>query len=397
MGTALDSLASPVLLRQAWRDLYANASRDGRRSSGVDFESMEAFKPNSDKHLRDIARQIKHANYEFSALKPILITKPNGKKRLICVPTVRDRIVQKAILYILNDKDYGLANSVSFGFIKGRSVKRAAHVAETLRRKHPWAYKADITAFFDELDRGLLKHAIQKTIKTTSLHPLLFAALDCEMRGSDQALQRQIDKLGVKGGRGVRQGMPLSPLFANLILSDFDNVIIKHGISMVRYADDFIIFADNRKTCITLHSFCQQQLADINLRIHDLGTSTKTIIANPHECIDFLGLGLAPTTPPKRYHLIATEQQIKHMKERIQQYGSIDYNVKRGIRLSRLLNTLDGIGNGYKGVYDHCANSKAVDRAVDAAKKTVIKRVLKSLGINFSALTKAEKEFLQID
>lgn len=79
-----------------------------------------------------------------------------------------------------------LINNVSYGFIKNRSVKKAAKNACKLRNKHPWAYKTDITQFFDSISRDTLKNTIKKAIPQRSLHHLLLSAIDCEIHETNK-------------------------------------------------------------------------------------------------------------------------------------------------------------------------------------------------------------------
>ena len=104
--------------------------------------------------------------YQYSPLRPALLPKPDNSYRVICVPTVRDRIVQRAVLNFLAEGDKcRLLNDVSFGFVQGRGVKQAAQKARKTRNKKAWAYKTDITKFFDNVPRKTLKDIVKKKIR----------------------------------------------------------------------------------------------------------------------------------------------------------------------------------------------------------------------------------------
>ena len=176
-----------------------------------------------------------------------MIPKPNGKFRLICVPTIEDRIVQRALLLVLNQYYHKkFDNGISYGFISQKTVKDAALQACMLRKTHQWVYKTDISAFFDNIDREKLIEKIKSFIKHRSLHKLLFLAVSREVQTTSLAQEKRIKKLGIQRGLGIRQGMPLSPFFANLFLESFDNEIKATGLKAVRYADDLIFFCKNR-------------------------------------------------------------------------------------------------------------------------------------------------------
>lgn len=80
-------------------------------------------------------------------------------------------------------------------------------------------------------------------MRGSSLIPLLKEAMDCEIEIKKSPLVRtSLEKQGIKTGVGLRQGMPLSPILSNLLLSDFDRSIQRNGIEMIRYADDLVLF-----------------------------------------------------------------------------------------------------------------------------------------------------------
>jgi len=202
--TAYDQVLSHATLSAVWKHLYKKTKILSRNTTGVDGQSINDFHLDAKGHLVRLSRDIRERKFSFSPLKPYLIPKPSGKKRLICVPTVRDRIVQGALAGYLGDRyAVKLANNISFGFIKGRSVHMAADVACASRRERSWVYKTDITAFFDSIPRVDLQNAIKKLIKERSLHSLLFAALECEVDSPSRAVATDIAKLGIKRGLGV--------------------------------------------------------------------------------------------------------------------------------------------------------------------------------------------------
>jgi len=134
---------------QAWREIYQNSSSASRNTLGSDEISINDFEHHYKNHLAHLSRDLRSDKFQFQSLRPYLIPKPSGKFRLICVPTVRDRIVQRALVNYLSEKYRPqLANKISYGFIKGRSVKQAAKTGCALRASRPWVFKTDITAFF---------------------------------------------------------------------------------------------------------------------------------------------------------------------------------------------------------------------------------------------------------
>jgi len=362
-------------LSDAWSDIVSNTRPQSRNTAGVDGVTINDFAENPKFYLLGLARALAGGYFQFSELRPVLIKKPSGKDRLICVPTVKDRIVQKALLNFLSEKYQSkLANSISYGFIKDRSVKDAAAVACDARARNAWVFKTDITAFFDTVDRGILEQVLVKTIRERSLHGLLISAMHCEVSPPfGRASQRRIAALGIEHGRGLRQGMPLSPFFSNLLLGAFDDQVIKAGIPAVRYADDLIFFGDSRQECVSISDFCRVQFAKINLTIPPLDSpASKSVIYAPHEPAEFLGLELAPSK--HGYELRLSDKQRERIRDEILCYGSIKELLSRKVSLRTLGSVLRSKRNGYLAAYENCANIAEIEAQLnDLERKCLVK------------------------
>jgi retron-type reverse transcriptase len=122
-SNAYEKVLSQNALLSAWSYLYSKTKPVSRNTVGVDGLSVNDFHLGHKSHISRLLREIKSNSFQFSELKPYLIPKANGKMRLICVPTVQDRLVQRALVDFLSIKYHEqLANNISFGFVKGRSV-----------------------------------------------------------------------------------------------------------------------------------------------------------------------------------------------------------------------------------------------------------------------------------
>jgi RNA-directed DNA polymerase len=377
--------------------MLSKASPKSRKSAGVDQETLIDFDRNPTVGCRVLMKAMRGPiGYEFSALRAIPIPKDNGKYRIICVPTVRDRIVQRAINgFLAKDDRCGLANEVSYGFIPNQSVKKAVARARELRRQKNWVYKTDITTFFDSVDRSVLEVSIRRHVRDRSLHPILMAASRCEIDKPTSSIAKRIRDAGIKDGRGIRQGMPLSPFFANLLLKNFDRTIQRASIPMVRYADDLICLAASEAECRAIHQSVVAALAREQLAVPEIGPQSKTRIYAPHEPADFLGLQLRPQAGD--YVLEVPAQQTSKICQRIMNFTDMDSPENRGITLTSFNNRLEGVIAGYLGAYEFAHNAEHFEKALEDARRKAVKLVIKRmLNLEVDSLEPDGRQFLGI-
>jgi RNA-directed DNA polymerase len=367
-----------------------------RNVSGVDEVSINRFAQYADEHIHDLSGRLQiRTPYAFSSLKAHLEPKPDSKSdRIICIPTVRDRIVQRALLdYLVNHPRYAFATAVSYGYIKTRRVSDAVKRAAETRKGLPWAYKTDIATFFDSVDRDILRKLIKSKIAVRSLHPLLLAAIDCEIQPNSESQRRRIKAGGIRNGRGLRQGMPLSPYFSNVMPFDFDRAVIKEAYEMVRYADDLVFFASSQKDCEAIHEFCVRELRKINLAVHPLGTP-KSHIAPPGAPVGFLGVQIAPTS--SGYQVEIANAQIEKKKAELSSMSNIKGLLEQRITLTKFLNRIDAKITGWNDAYSHCANIQALTDMLNDCRQRVITDVLVT-GLGITNPNSEIRQFLELD
>jgi hypothetical protein len=338
------------------------------------------------------SKSLRDGTYGPSRLKAVFIPKPNSdKERMICIPTVRDRVVQRAIVdYLVVNKKFPIYNSSSYGFIKGRGTQAAILQAIALRNTHDWCMKTDIKAFFDRIPRPYLKARVAAALPSHSLTPIICKIIDCEIR-DDAALKAKLRKQGIMLGIRVRQGMPLSPILANLTLSEFDRRVERAGIQMVRYADDILLFFCSKAAAIEGHNFIKAILKTLELDIPDLMERSKTEIGAPREPVDFLGREIVYLGSKGKFVARVSRRQIEKIKIRLED----DYNYHtRHRERSDFQETIVDLRrsiSAYLGVYKDADNSIFLDSELRAVAREIISGIFIDI-FGENALTRVSSE-----
>jgi RNA-directed DNA polymerase len=307
-----------LLCKTSLREAWDKAKKDGKRFSsyGTDGKSGEEFSANLDDNLTNVAKALSSGQYQFSDLRCRWIDKSgdNHKQRLICIPTVSDRLVQRTIADILEKTDrLGVKNNVSFGFQRNLGVANAVMRALEYRNSGSrWAVKTDVISFFDRINRAELLSRIHRHIPS-SLFPLISQVVRCEVRAKSSSDKEKLRLNGISVGRGLRQGMPLSPLLSNFELRSFDRRAVASKLKMVRYADDIIVFCDSKNEAELILSNLTEWLEELGHSLPTLEEKKKTFIVPPTQGVEFLGLDISYSTATARYELVLSERVVKNI------------------------------------------------------------------------------------
>lgn len=395
MSNIYIKITSRDSLERSWSYLFKKTKKTSRNTTGIDGQSINDFRADEKGFLNSLSRDIANGEYNSSALKPFLIPKKGNKYRLICVPTVRDRIVQRAVLDFLTDKYRNLIdNNISYGFVPERTVQEAALKSIKLRVGNNWVFKTDISSFFDQIPRDLLKERISKVIKHQSIHKFLFSVIDSEVDAKSKVDREKIRALGIKAGLGLRQGMPLSPFFANIILGDFDSELIKEKMNVVRYADDLIFFAKSKNECLKIAELCKAKLAKLQLNIPEIYDGSKSSIHSPTEPVEFLGLTIT-YNDKGTYELALSKEQRERIRDEFLKLASIPELVSRRVDFSKIGNHLISKRDGYLAAYECCTNITMLEIELENIVQKVLKKIYKDgLGIDLQSLDPITKNFL---
>jgi RNA-directed DNA polymerase len=297
--TLYDRICRSDVLRAAWDQV---ARKDG--APGVDNVSIETVR-NSEHgesgFLSEIEQSLKTRTYRPQAVKRVYIPKPNGKLRPLGIPTIKDRVVQTAVLLIVEPIFEADFMDCSHGFRPGRSAHDALEEIKTnLQQGRREVYDADLQSYFDTIPHEKLMLCVQKRVVDKSVLKLIrmwLKAVIVEPAPKDNHPSGKGPKQPprvYRSKQGTPQGGVISPLLANLYLHWFDHLFHRSdgpyhwaNARLVRYADDFVImarFVGNR-----IESFVEQTLQGrFALKVNREKTRTVKL-DRAGQNLDFLG------------------------------------------------------------------------------------------------------------
>jgi RNA-directed DNA polymerase len=388
-------ILSKPRLREAWRESRDSSPNAGR--PGIDNVTALRFAANLDQNLTNLARGLRQGTYGPAPLRAVFIPKPNSdKERMICIPTVADRLVQRAaVAYLTKNEKLPIYNSSSFGFLRDRGTRAAINAAVAHRRSYDWCLKTDIESFFDRIPRPYLKLCVTRSLGEHSLVPIISKVIDCEIKLT-RWNRPTIEKHGVRMGVGVRQGMPLSPILANLVLSEFDRKIERHRLKMVRYADDIAIFFESKQTATEGHKLVKDMLASIELTIPEFTDNSKTQLHGPSDPIDFLGREIVRIGTGNNVVSRVARKQINKIVKKLEDEYTLQSRMKADSNFQETIVEIWNSVAAYLAVYKDAYNYVSLDSALRATSSKIIGDIfLELFGQHaLSNITTEERRFL---
>lgn len=271
----IDKVSAPRVLRWAFTRVKANGG-----AAGVDHQTIAMYEQQLEQQTEYLASTLKEGSYQPAANRREWIPKPGSReKRPLGIPTVRDRVVEKAIQATIEpifERDFA---EQSYGFRPGRGCKDALRrVDQLLKEGYGWVVDADLKSYFDTIPHEQLLKRIEEKVADGRVLELIRKYLQQGVLENMRYWQPEA---------GTPQGAVISPLLSNIYLDALDQLTKDSGIEMVRYADDFVLLCRSEAAAQNALALVRQWTVKAGLTLHP--DKTRIVDCTQPGGFDFLG------------------------------------------------------------------------------------------------------------
>ncbi len=331
----MEEVTKPDNLNRAYRQVRAN-----KGAAGVDGMSVHDVRAWIAVHKDAFIAALLDGSYQPQAVRGVEIPKPGGGVRQLGIPTVVDRLVQQAILQVLEKILDPTFSASSFGFRPRRGAHDAlAQASRYVAEGRPIVVDLDLEKFFDRVNHDILMSRLARRIGDKRLLRIIRRFLEAGMLQNGVCVERH---------EGTPQGGPLSPLLANLLLDDLDRELERRGHRFCRYADDCNIYvqslAAGERVLASVTKYLEEHL---KLRVN----RSKSAVASVEER-KFLGHRLladgTQTIAPKS--LERAQDRVREITRR-----------NRGVSFEQLVGELNSFLTGWVTYFRHAKAKSVLD------------------------------------
>lgn len=268
MGKLFDETTTQPNLFQAWRRIRENGYSSSREETRW---AAEEFDRHANRNIARLQRSLRDSLFEFDPQYGVTKKKASGKRGIV-MASVRNRIVERALLDTLQSRSAFVKSVItmptSVGGVPERSVPHGLKmIDEAIKDGIRYFIRSDISGFFDGISRQSVLGQISAETDDRRFIDLLDRATTVTLANEKQLGDER--KVFPTDEMGVAQGSPLSPLFGNILLYDFDNQFNKQGVICVRFIDDFVLLSKDKRRVTKAFESAKTHLTNLGLKCHD--------------------------------------------------------------------------------------------------------------------------------
>ena len=325
----MEEILNKENLETAMKAVIAN-----KGSAGVDGMKINELPKFIEEHGEEITDRIRMRKYKPLPVRRVQIPKPDGSKRNLGIPSVKDRWLQQAVYQVLNPMFEEVFSDSSYGFRPGRRCEDAIVKAlEFMNDGYDWLVDMDLSKFFDNVNQDILMILVHKVIKDPDTESLIRRFLQ-----SGVLVEGTFEETRI----GTPQGGNLSPLLANIYLNEFDKELESRGLRFTRYADDCVIYVKSEAAANRVMKSVTRWLEE-RLRVQVNVTKTKVCRPNDTKYLGFSFYKRNGKWRPKP-HL----KSVQKFKQKLHGYSKRSWSVSMDDRIFKLNPVIRGWINYFR-------------------------------------------------
>src|SRR6266566_695561 len=349
-----DKVCRQDILQEAWRRVKSN-----KGASGVDEVDIDAVREHGEaRFLSEIEQELRDGSYRASWVRRVHIAKTGqpGKTRPLGIPTVKDRVVQMAVKWVIEPLFEADFMPCSFGFRPEKTPRMALSIiAERTQAGYTHVVDVDLKSYFDTISHELLLELVERRVGDVKVVRLIRAWLKAGVMEEGRVTHPD---------RGSPQGGVISPLLSNSMLHEVDRQwcrgdgTMSHSVVLVRYADDMVLLARTESEARQAWERLQNQFAALRLVVNQ----EKSRLTTVGEGFAFLGFELRK--PPRRLlYMWPRKKACQHIRDRVREVGR---SFPSSASVGEVIRKLNPVLNGWC-TYFRAGNSNRVFHAIDWA------------------------------